>query len=82
MKKLGAAGLALAGLLVTANGASAQLLCAIPLMISAGITSANEHRELTAKEAFWCGLVHETPAERTGPKKRKHIARAMKKKEQ
>ena len=75
MKKLGIAGLAVAGLLVTTTVASAQL-CAIGLIIAAGITSANENRELTAKEAMFCGLVHETPAKET---KKKKVARRAKK---
>jgi hypothetical protein len=75
MKKLGIAGLAVAGLMVTSTVASAQL-CAIGLIIAAGITSATENRELTAKEAMFCGLTHETPAKET--KKKKVAGRAKK----
>jgi hypothetical protein len=59
MKKPLAVVLALASLLATPAAASAQTLCAIPLIIVGAITSATEHRELTQKEAMWCGFYHE-----------------------
>jgi hypothetical protein len=59
MKKLTTAGLGIAGLLVTSTVASAQVLCVLPLMVSAAIVSAKENRELTQKEAMWCGLVRD-----------------------
>jgi hypothetical protein len=64
MKKLTAAGLAVTGLLVTSTAASAQALCVLPLMISAAIVGAQEHRELTQKEATWCGLVRDENAQK------------------
>jgi hypothetical protein len=64
MKKLTAAGLAVTGLLVTSTVASAQALCVLPLMISAAIVGAQEHRELTQKEATWCGLVRDEDAQK------------------
>src|SRR5581483_2975493 len=81
MKKLGIAGLALAGLLVTSSVASAQV-CAALLLITAGITSANEHRELTPQEAFWCGLYYDPDAKNAGKKAaRKGKAKRVAKKE-
>lgn len=59
MRKITAAGLAVAGLLITSTVASAQVLCVLPLFISAAIVSAKENRELTQKEAMWCGLVRD-----------------------
>jgi hypothetical protein len=64
MKKLTAAGLAVTGLLVTSTVASAQALCVLPLMISAAIVGAQENRELTQKEATWCGLVRDEDAQK------------------
>jgi hypothetical protein len=62
MKKLTAAGLAVTGLLITSTAASAQVLCVLPLMVSAAIVSSQENRELTQKEAMWCGLYHDQEA--------------------
>jgi hypothetical protein len=62
MKKLTAAGLAVTGLLITSTAASAQVLCVLPLMVSAAIISSQENRELTQKEAMWCGLYHDQEA--------------------
>jgi hypothetical protein len=62
MKTITAAGLAVTGLLITSTVASAQVLCVLPLMVSAAIVSANENRELTQKEAMWCGLYHDPDA--------------------
>ena len=59
MKKLGISLAALAGLLATSSAASAQIFCVPPLMISAAIVAAQENRELTWREAFWCGLVRD-----------------------
>jgi hypothetical protein len=69
MKKLTAAGLAVTGLLITSTVASAQALCVLPIMISAAITAANENRELTQKEAMWCGLYHDDEAAKKTVKK-------------
>jgi hypothetical protein len=69
MKKLTAAGLAVTGLLVTSTVASAQMICAPLLIVAGAITSAQEHRELTQKEAMWCGLYHEPQAPKKAVKK-------------
>ena len=58
MKKIGIAGLVAAGLLLAPTVASAQL-CAVGLVAKALITSATQKRELTEKEAMWCGLYTE-----------------------
>jgi hypothetical protein len=71
MKKLTVAGLAATGLLVTSTVASAQALCVLPIMVSAIITSANEHRELTQKEAMWCVLYHDPQAPKAVKKTKK-----------
>ena len=70
MKKLTVAGLAVTGLLVTSTIASAQVICAPLLIIAGAITSANENRELTQKEAMWCGLYHEEQAPKKAGKKK------------
>lgn len=75
MKKLTAAGLAVTGLLVTSTVASAQALCVLPLFLSAAIVSAQENRELTQKEAMWCGLVRDENA----PKKTVTTTKTVKK---
>jgi hypothetical protein len=59
MRKITTAGLAVTGLLIASTAASAQVLCVLPLFISAAIVSAKENRELTQKEAMWCGLVRD-----------------------
>ena len=75
MTKFRTAGLALAGLILTANAASAQVLCVIPLMISAAVVGAQENRELTQREATWCGLVRDqVPAKKAAVKKKKVAA--------
>ena len=75
MTKIRTAVLALAGLILTANAASAQVLCVIPLMISAAVVGAQENRELTQREATWCGLVRDqVPAKKVTVKKKKKIA--------
>ena len=71
MTKFRTAVLAVAGLIVTANAASAQVFCVIPLMVSAAIVSAQENRELTQREATWCGLVRDqVPAKKVAVKKK------------
>ena len=78
MTKLRTAMLALGGLILTANAASAQVLCVIPLMVSAAMVSAQENRELTQREAMWCGLVRDqVPAKKVTVKKK--VAAANKK---
>lgn len=59
MNKLTTAALALAGLTITSTVASAQVFCVLPLMFSAAVVSAQENRELTQREAMWCGLVRD-----------------------
>ncbi len=47
----------------------------IPLMISAAVVSAQENRELTQREATWCGLVRDqVPAKKVAVKKKKVAA--------
>jgi hypothetical protein len=79
MKNLGAAGLAIAGLLITSSVASAQVLCVLPLMFSAAQVYATEHRELTNREATWCGLVRDTQTVTVKKVKKKKVARREKK---
>jgi hypothetical protein len=75
MKQIRTAMLAVAGLVLTANAASAQVFCVIPLMISAAMVSAQENRELTQREATWCGLVRDqVPAKKVVVKKKKVAA--------
>jgi hypothetical protein len=77
MKKLTVAGLAVTGLLITSSVASAQV-CAIPLVIVGAITSVSEHRELTQKEAMFCGLYHETvPPKKAANNKKKSAKKKM-----
>jgi hypothetical protein len=74
MKKWTAAALVTAGLVVAPGVASAQVLCAIPLLVMGAYTGATEHRELTQKEAMWCGFYHEKqPAKAIKAKPRKTI---------
>ena len=80
MKKIRAAVLAAAALILTANAASAQVLCVIPLMISAAVVGAQENRELTQREATWCGLVRDqVPAKKVVVKKKKKVAATTRK---
>ena len=75
MTKFRTAALAVAALILTANAASAQVFCVIPLMVSAAIVSAQENRELTQREATWCGLVRDqVPAKKVAVKKKKVAA--------
>ncbi len=72
MKRFTTTALALAGLVATSSAASAQVLCVVPLMISAAIVSAQENRELTQREAMWCGLVRDqVPAKKVRATKKK-----------
>ena len=83
MKTMRIAGLAVAGLLIGSSAASAQVFCAPLLMFSAAQVYATEHRELTNREAFWCGLVREQPAATATKKvkaKKKKVAKREKKK--
>jgi hypothetical protein len=68
VRKLGTAGLAIAGLLIASSVASAQV-CIVGIMAAAIYTSATEHRELSSKEATTCGLLHETPDPKLKKKK-------------
>jgi hypothetical protein len=74
MKKLTAAALAIAGLLITTSLASAQV-CVLGIMLAAAITGATEKRELTTTEAATCGIVHEKvePAKATKTTTKKKV---------
>jgi hypothetical protein len=80
MKKLIAAALAAIGLAVTAGAASAQI-CAVGIVAAGFYTGFIEHRELTEKEAMFCGIYHETtpPAAKKTAVKAKHAKKKMKK---
>jgi len=76
MKKLTTMALALVGIAAANTAASAQVLCIIPLMVSAAIVASSEHRELTNKEALYCGLIRDPDAGKTVTKKK--VAKAKK----
>ncbi len=79
MTKFRTAALAVAALILTASAASAQVFCVIPLMVSAAVVSAQENRELTQREATWCGLVRDqVPAKKVAVKKKKVAATSTK----
>ena len=78
MKKLTTATLAVAGLLATSTVAPAQVFCVFPLMISAAIVSAQENRELTQREAMWCGLVREQQPAKKAKAAKKKVAKKEK----
>jgi hypothetical protein len=61
MKRVGFAAVAIAGLLLTSSAASAQL-CVVGIFAKAIYVGAQEHRELTTKEAMSCGLLNDDPA--------------------
>ena len=76
MKKLTTAALALLGLIATSTLASAQVFCVLPLMFSAVVVSAQENRELTQREATWCGLVRDqVPAKKVRATKKKVVVK-------
>jgi hypothetical protein len=77
MKKLTTAGLVAVALLGTSTIASAQVVCAIPLIVAGIITSQTENRELTQKEAMWCGLYHEPQPVKKVKKVKKSKKKAM-----
>ena len=81
MKTIRITGLAIAALLGLSSAASAQVFCAPLLMLSAAQVYATEHRELTNREAFWCGLVREQPAATKVKVKKKKAVRREKKKQ-
>jgi hypothetical protein len=76
MKRVGFAVVALAGLLLMSSVASAQL-CVVGILAKAIYVGANEHRELTTKEAMSCGLLNDDPAK---PDKRAKKNKAKKNK--
>jgi hypothetical protein len=77
MKKWTAAAVVAAGLIVAPGIATAQVLCAIPLLVMGAYTGATEHRELTQKEAMWCGFYHEKqPAREVRAKPHKTMKKA------
>ena len=77
MKRQTTAGLVAIGLIATSSVASAQMLCAPLLMISAAIVASTEHRELTTKEAFFCGLIRDSDVDKKKvvTKKTKKVAK-------
>ena len=80
MKTLIAAALAAVGLAATAGAASAQI-CAVGIVAAGFYTGFVEHRELTEKEAMFCGIYHETapPAAKKTAAKAKPAKKKMKK---
>ena len=81
MRKLSIAALAAIGLMVTSSIASAQAICAPLLLLSAAYIGATQNRELTNREAFWCGLVREQPAATKVKVKKKKVVRREKKRQ-
>jgi hypothetical protein len=77
MKKLTTAGLAAVALLGTSSIASAQMVCAPLLILSGAIVSAQETRELTLKEAMWCGLVRDAEGAKKMKAAKKKTAKKM-----
>ena len=73
MRKTIVAALSIAALLLTSSVASAQV-CVLGIFAAATQASAREHRELTAKEAWSCGLSYwfEAPKPKPEPKKVDH----------
>ncbi len=57
MKKTIIAAMSIAVVAVTASAASAQV-CVVGIFAAAIYASAHDHRELTAKEAWSCGLLY------------------------
>lgn len=80
MKTIRSAVLAVGALILTANAASAQVFCVIPLMISAAVVSAQENRELTQREATWCGLVRDQVPAKKATVTKKRVATTTKQK--
>jgi len=80
MKKTTTAALAVLGLIATSTAASAQALCVLPLFLSAAIVSAQENRELTQKEAFFCGLVRDEDAQKKAAVKKTTTTKKVTKK--
>ena len=80
MKRAAIAAISATFLLFTSSIASAQV-CAVGLIVTAAIVSAQQNRVLTSKEAMTCGLssLFESPkAEPKEKKKMKKIARRAK----
>ena len=73
MRKHYPAILALPVLIAMSSEASAQV-CALGLLLRAAIVSAQEHRELTQKEAATCGLLIDEEASKATKKKKKVVA--------
>jgi hypothetical protein len=69
MKKTIVAAVAAATLLATSSGASAQV-CILGVFVAAAQVGASEHRELTQKEAFSCGLSRLFEPQKPEPKKK------------
>ena len=64
MKRMLAAALVAAGVLAAPAAASAQV-CAIGVIVAGFYTGFAEHRELTEKEAMFCGVYHEKQPAKT-----------------
>jgi len=69
MKKTIVAALVAAALLAVPSGASAQV-CILGIFAAAAQVGASEHRELTEKEAFSCGLSRLFEPQKPEPKKK------------
>jgi len=77
MKKAGIAAMAAAALLYTTSIASAQA-CVLGIFVAAAYVGQHEHRELTSKEAWSCGLSYlfDKPQQKAKAKKKRVARRA------
>jgi hypothetical protein len=82
MKKTAIATAVVAGLLASAQPASAQV-CVGGIIIAAIVASATENRELSAKEAATCGLFYGADRDKAvkGPPKKAPAPKAAAKKQ-
>jgi len=69
MKKTIVAAMAGTALLAASSAASAQV-CVLGIFVAAAQVGASEHRELTEKEAFSCGLSRLFEPQKPEPKKK------------
>jgi hypothetical protein len=77
MRRTIIAALSLGVLVCTSAAASAQV-CIVGIFAAAFYANAHDHRELTPKEAWTCGIAYGTDAPAAKPEKRKKIARRVK----
>lgn len=77
MKKAIIAAVTILGLAFTASAASAQV-CIVGIFAAAIYASAHDHRELTPKEAWTCGLAYGSDTKKAEPKKKQKVARRAK----